>query len=430
MPTAHVNGITLYYEVHGAGRPLLLIGGLGSDVTLFRAIIPGMARHHQVIAFDNRGAGRSDKPDIPYTIAMMAQDAVELLDALNAEQADVMGVSMGGRIALELTLSHPSRVDHLVLVSTAAAGRGKVSMSVPMRAVRQLARVGLLRRKYQQPDYAHQRQRQASLTYDALERLGQIHAPTLIAHGRRDRSIPLELAERTHSRIAGSEIEVFRGGHMFFVLPERQRLLDRVELFLGAQRAAAAADAVPDSGEYGTAASRIRIWSQRVLLRALRPDEIDAEWQDMVTADPMAIVGLPDEAQFRARLARSGRLEDGWLDLAVDADGTSIGRIQTFVPAGRPLPTGTFDVGIGLREEARGMGYGREALALLTDWLFEHAAAEVVEAPTDPANMAMRTVFDRVGWELAGPHEEAGREWVMYRITRGQWQAQRSAAGA
>jgi RimJ/RimL family protein N-acetyltransferase len=166
----------------------------------------------------------------------------------------------------------------------------------------------------------------------------------------------------------------------------------------------------------------IRICGPRLVHRALRPGEIDEEWRAMVTADPMAIAELPDQARFRARLQRPGCLNDGWLDLAIDVGGVSVGRIQTFVPPGRPLPAGTFEVGIGLREEARGQGYGREALALLTDWLFEHAAAEVVEAPTDLANVAMRTVFQRVGWLLAGSLTEFGREWVMYRITRREWE--------
>ncbi len=166
----------------------------------------------------------------------------------------------------------------------------------------------------------------------------------------------------------------------------------------------------------------VRIRGSRLLLRALRPGEIEAEWQAMLTADPMTTPELPDEAVFKARLRRTGYLVNGWLDLAIDLDGTSIGRIQTFVPPGRALPPGTFEIGIALREDARGLGYGREALALLTDWLFEYAAAEIVEAPTDPANVAMRTVFQRVGWELAGPLTELGREWVMYRITRRQWQ--------
>lgn len=167
----------------------------------------------------------------------------------------------------------------------------------------------------------------------------------------------------------------------------------------------------------------IQIRGARLLLRPLRPDEIDAEWQAMVQADPMTIAELPDEAGFRARLQRSGQLADGWLDLAVDLDGELIGRIQTFVPPGRPPGPGVFEVGIGLREHARGRGYGREALTLLTDWLFEHAAAQRVEAPTDPANVAMRTVFQRAGWELVGTLTEFSREWVMYAITRQRWQA-------
>jgi RimJ/RimL family protein N-acetyltransferase len=169
-------------------------------------------------------------------------------------------------------------------------------------------------------------------------------------------------------------------------------------------------------------AADVRICGARLVLRALRPAEIDEEWQAMVTADPMAIAELPGEASFRIRLQRSGRMHDGWLDLAIDLGGVSIGRIQTFVPPHRPVPPGTFVVGIGLREDMRGRGYGREALALLTDWLFEQAGADVVEAPTDPANVAMRAVFGRVGWVHAGSVTELGREWMMYRITRRQWE--------
>jgi len=176
-------------------------------------------------------------------------------------------------------------------------------------------------------------------------------------------------------------------------------------------------------GEDRSVFGDVQITGSRLVLRAFRPAEIEAEWQAMVTADPMSIGVRPEEASFKARLLRSGRMLDGWLDLAIDLGGVPIGRIQTFVPRGRALPPGTFDVGIDLREDARGRGYGREALALFTNWLFEHAGAEVVEAPTDPANVAMRTVFDRVGWQQAGPLHELGREWVVYRITRPQWQA-------
>lgn len=168
----------------------------------------------------------------------------------------------------------------------------------------------------------------------------------------------------------------------------------------------------------------ITVRGPRLVLRPLTSTEIDDEWREMVEADPMTIAVLPSEASFRERLERSGNLEDGWLDLAIDLDGECIGRIQTFVPS-EPLPPGVFEVGIGLRAHARGLGHGREALSLLTDWLFGQADAVRVQAPTDPGNAAMRTVFDRVGWKLVETYREFDRTWVMYAITRGRWEARR-----
>ena len=76
------------------------------------------------------------------------------------------------------------------------------------------------------------RQRQASVSYDATNRLGLIRAPTLILHGRRDKSMPVDLAKRMHAGIPGSQIEIFRGGHMFFLFSERQQFLNQVGRFL------------------------------------------------------------------------------------------------------------------------------------------------------------------------------------------------------
>lgn len=91
---------------------------------------------------------------------------------LSLERVNVLGVSMGGRTVLELALSCPGRVGRLVLVSTSAAGRGKVTVSWPMRLLLPLRWAGLLRGKYPQPRYAYLRQRQASASYDATDRLG------------------------------------------------------------------------------------------------------------------------------------------------------------------------------------------------------------------------------------------------------------------
>jgi RimJ/RimL family protein N-acetyltransferase len=179
-----------------------------------------------------------------------------------------------------------------------------------------------------------------------------------------------------------------------------------------------------DGQEIG-AATAIRICGPQLVLRPFRPEEIEEQWLAVVNADPMTVAGRRDESAFKARLLRSGHLVNGWLDLAVDLDGMAIGRIQTFVPPDRPLPPGTFDVGMGLLEHLRGRGYGREALMLLTDWLFEHAEAQVVEASTEPANAPMRAVFRHCGWALAGEVSEGGRNWIGYQITRSQWEAAR-----
>ncbi|MGC9665504.1 alpha/beta fold hydrolase [Planosporangium sp. 12N6] len=232
MPTVRVDDITMYYEIHGAGAPLVLIGGLGADLTLLTPITDELARHRRVIVFDNRGAGRTDQPDRPYSIELMTRDTVGLMDALSIDRADILGISMGGRIALELTLTHPSRVRRLVLVSTSAAGRGKVHMSWPMRLMWLLQWIPGMHGRYPQPGYAHRRQREAAVRYDATARLDQINVPTLILHGRRDRSLPLSMAEQLHNGIAGSRLQVFRGGHMFCSLTERHVFLTRVDEFL------------------------------------------------------------------------------------------------------------------------------------------------------------------------------------------------------
>src|SRR5579883_3264799 len=107
MPTVSANNITIYYEIHGAGEPVTLIAGLNSDHTLYRGILPHLAARYQVILFDNRGVGQTDKPDIPYTIEMMAADTAGLLQVLGIERAHILGTSMGGRIAVALALQHP-----------------------------------------------------------------------------------------------------------------------------------------------------------------------------------------------------------------------------------------------------------------------------------------------------------------------------------
>ncbi|HEY2790845.1 MAG TPA: alpha/beta fold hydrolase, partial [Micromonosporaceae bacterium] len=122
MPTIDVNGLTMYYEFHGepAAPPLVFICGMRLDVSEIQPLLGELARGYRVLAFDNRGAGRTDKPDAPYTIPMMAADTAALMRAVGMPHAAVLGLSMGGRIALSLALDAPGTVTRLILVSTAA----------------------------------------------------------------------------------------------------------------------------------------------------------------------------------------------------------------------------------------------------------------------------------------------------------------------
>ncbi len=229
MPTADVNGITLHYEVHGQGRPLLVILGLGSDVSENTALIDDLAARCQVVAFDNRGAGRSGKPDAPYSIEMMAEDALGIMDALQLPRAAVLGISLGGRIAMELALCHPERVERLLLVSTSA----QITPNWRRRHLWPiLAGLPFFRSRYPQPRYAFVRQLRASDGYNATPQLHQLQMPTLILHGRRDRAAPPRLAEQLHRGIPGSSMMVFRGGHLFFLIRERRRFVEAVGQFV------------------------------------------------------------------------------------------------------------------------------------------------------------------------------------------------------
>lgn len=226
MPTVSVDGLRMYYELAGAGPPLVLIGGLGLDLSECGQLIDALAPHYRVLAFDNRGAGRTDKPDEPYTIRQMADDTAGLMQALGIERAHLVGMSLGGRIALDLALEQPQRVRSLILVSTSARVERRWTIGL-------LGLVSLLfRGSYPQPRYAFRRQREASDHYDRSGDLSELRVPTLIVHGRRDHIVPYRLAEDMAAGIPSARLLLVDSGHIY-PLTRSAQFAEQVRGFTG-----------------------------------------------------------------------------------------------------------------------------------------------------------------------------------------------------
>lgn len=257
MPKVRVGDLEMYYVEAGAGEPLVLIMGFAGDHLAWGFQIPAFAEGYRVIAFDNRGVGQTEAPDIPSTIPMMAEDTVGLMAALGVPRAHLLGVSMGGMIAQELALRHPARVRSLQLHGTFARPDGftrarlaawrevreKLSREAALRLtflslfapatynerpefVEMLLQNGLAN-PYPQTLVGWNRQREAIEAHDTLDRLGKIAHPTLVTVGEEDTLAPPRFARELAARIPGAELITVPGvGHVHFW--ERPDLFNRL----------------------------------------------------------------------------------------------------------------------------------------------------------------------------------------------------------
>lgn len=248
MPHAEARGARIYYEVHGAGEPLLLVPGFGAVIPVYWANLEPLSRRFRVIAFDPRGAGRSDAPDGAYTMAEFADDAAAVLDASGAGASHVFGTSFGGMVAMHVALRHPSRVRRLVLGCTTAGGPGHVlppaenvarylaagEIADPAEAIRatyfthygdewaaahdaELIARARENEWLRSPAAGRAGQLAAVQGHDVAARLGEIGHTTLVLHGGEDGIVPVDNGRVLARGIPGARLIVYpKGRHVFF----------------------------------------------------------------------------------------------------------------------------------------------------------------------------------------------------------------------
>jgi 3-oxoadipate enol-lactonase len=248
--TVRTNGQELFYQVHGDGPALVLLMGIGYDSSLWTLQqVPVLCSRFRVVILDNRDAGRSSRADHPYTIADMADDVAGLLDALDIDRTHLLGLSMGSMIGMEFALRHADRLDRLVLAGPGAApARSAVDPIFIWNWVKTndpngmvfggqqftwLFSTAFLRNKTAVQDTiallasnpnpveaeAYDRQAQAYLHFDALDRLDGIKAPTLVIVGEEDLLTPPWIAREVADGIPGALLKIVTGDGSSHLVP-------------------------------------------------------------------------------------------------------------------------------------------------------------------------------------------------------------------
>ena len=237
MPIARLRDIAISYKVEGRGEPLVMIMGFSANRSGWTAQVPFFRRYYQIVTFDNRGVGESDKPTGPYSTKMMAEDVIGLMDYLEIEKAHIMGASMGGMIAQELAINHPERVMKLVLTCTYACQNGtsgdapeqaKLAHLPPQRVAGAMIGLALNRPIYRftfglmgviqsrfigvSGRVGITGQMEACRNHDALERLALIAVPTMVIVGTEDRIIAPVSSEVIAGKIPNAKLVKLEGG--------------------------------------------------------------------------------------------------------------------------------------------------------------------------------------------------------------------------
>jgi 3-oxoadipate enol-lactonase len=262
MEKARINGVETAYELRGAGVPLVLIHGAQGDQSMFNSFAPVFAHDYRVLTFDQRGSGLSEKPHGDYSIAQLADDTAALMDHVGFDSAHIVGVSMGGMIALEFALRHPKRVRALVLGCTTPGGPKAVKIggdsftaaysAKPMssedrgRALAEAAFTrgyldrhpeivpAMIEARRQRPldPVALEGRLKAAMRHDVYDRLALIKCPTLVITGKDDALISWKNSQLLADQIGNAKLVLLEpAGHCFW-LEQPEQSHQAIEHFL------------------------------------------------------------------------------------------------------------------------------------------------------------------------------------------------------
>jgi pimeloyl-ACP methyl ester carboxylesterase len=278
MSTTRVGDLDMYYSEHGDAdaEPVLLIMGYAANADSWAPQVPALSAKYRVITFDNRGAGRTTQPEGPYSIPQMADDAAGLLDALGIESAHVIGASMGGMIAQELTLRHAKRVRSLVLCCTTPGGPKSFGYDVLVEGPKRLDEIDdlasmmtpeaikegmdvMFSPEFQKnPGAGFQAMIMSSIlhpstltglrgqgaavaTHDTYDRLSQIRVPTLVTAGSDDTLVDARNSPVLAEKIPGAQLKMFEGLRHGFTAEKPDEVNAAIVDFLASVPAAKAA---------------------------------------------------------------------------------------------------------------------------------------------------------------------------------------------
>lgn len=261
MPAVQVGAYELNVVEEGAGYPVVLIHGLAGDASAWAPQVATLRDRYRVVAFDNRGAGRSTQADEPVSTADLARDTLGLMDALGIAEAHVVGRSMGGAIAQHMALAAPGRVRSLVACASfakldplgdrvltnmrevlewtgswAAHARHSVQNFVSHEFFNtqtdRVAQIEALIGGETRLQACYVRQNHACLEHDTLARLGEIRCPTLVMGGGADPICSPTATAWLADGIPGAEVELFERSSHFFLMEEPERFTARLTGFL------------------------------------------------------------------------------------------------------------------------------------------------------------------------------------------------------